>query len=331
MAAMTYPGYPAPLPLSRYEQLAPFCNAALRQANCTTVERVAMFLAQIGAESGSLRWTEELADGSAYNWRSDLGNDQAGDGPRFKGRSFIQITGRAHYRNLSVWAKGKGYVPTASYFVDHPPALAQDAYAFLGPVWYWVVARPGLNALADKRDIQGGTYAVNGGYNNLQGRTARWNKCLSLGKAILPGTGPAPTPEDDMPTQLYLSASAKKQNKVPAGGKWQAVYWDGWNPKGCSGGVSAILGGARLFSLTAWLYTTGLTPDDNLFLKIQTLTRDNKPLATFPTAELRGTTGGSALSYSQVGSVNPNSNLRILVSGTRECTITNAWWRIFTW
>lgn len=188
MAAMTYPGYDAPLPLSRYDALAGPCTTALRQARCGTVERVAMFLAQIGAESGSLRWTEERADGSAYEGRADLGNYQPGDGHRFKGRSFIQITGRAHYSNLSIWAHGKGYVPTSTYFVDDPAELADDKYAFLGPVWYWTVARPGLNGLADRRDIHGATVAVNGGTNNLAGRTARWNKCLSLGAALLPAT-----------------------------------------------------------------------------------------------------------------------------------------------
>jgi predicted chitinase len=188
MAAMTYPDYPPPLPLARYQALAAPCATALRQAHCGTVERVSMFLAQIGAESGSLRWTEELASGDAYEGRADLGNYMPGDGHRFKGRSFIQITGRAHYSNLSIWAHAKGYVPTASYFVDHPAQLAADKYAFLGPVWYWTVARPGLNGLADRRDIHGATVAVNGGTNNLAGRTARWHKCLSLGAALLPAS-----------------------------------------------------------------------------------------------------------------------------------------------
>ena len=50
------------------------CNAALRNANCTTVKRAAMFLAQIGEESGSMRWAEELASGAEYEDRLDLGN-----------------------------------------------------------------------------------------------------------------------------------------------------------------------------------------------------------------------------------------------------------------
>jgi predicted chitinase len=69
-------------------------NTALIRAHCTTAKRVQMFVAQLGAESGSFRYTEELASGAEYNWRSDLGNIYAGDGQRFKGRTYIQITGR---------------------------------------------------------------------------------------------------------------------------------------------------------------------------------------------------------------------------------------------
>lgn len=205
---MTYARYPAPLSLARYGQLVGPLQIALQQARCTTVDRVAMFLAQIGAESGSLRWTEELADGSAYNWRSDLGNFHPGDGPRFKGRSFIQITGRYNYGNLSRWAHGHGYVPTASYFVDHPTYLAADRYAFLGPVYYWTVAR-NMNAYADRRDINGGTYAVNGGYNNLAGRTDRWRRCLALGSALLSSHSLSPTDPNwsDMATQAEVQAA----------------------------------------------------------------------------------------------------------------------------
>ena len=57
------------------------------------------FLAQLAHESGQLRYMEEIASGSAYEGRRDLGNTQPGDGVRFKGRGPIQLTGRSNYRH----------------------------------------------------------------------------------------------------------------------------------------------------------------------------------------------------------------------------------------
>jgi predicted chitinase len=174
-------------------------NRALIRSHCTTPHRVAMWLAQIGAESGSFRYTEELADGSEYNWRSDLGNTQPGDGPRFKGRTYIQITGRHNYGALSAWAHAHGYVPTKTYFIDHPQKLADLEYIFLGPVWYWTVARH-MNTYADNMDINGATLAVNGGYNNLSGRTIRWRHALEFGDLLIPRGLAKPPPRHAAPT-----------------------------------------------------------------------------------------------------------------------------------
>lgn len=44
---------------------------------------------------------EEIASGAAYEGRLDLGNTQPGDGQRFKGRGYVQITGRSNYTKWS--------------------------------------------------------------------------------------------------------------------------------------------------------------------------------------------------------------------------------------
>lgn len=172
------------LALERYTALAPAFASAMREAGCNTVERAAMWCAQLGHESGGLRWMEEIADGSAYEGRRDLGNVQAGDGRRFKGRGPIQVTGRYNYTELSKWAHSQGLIPSPTFFVDHPERLSDDTYGFLGPVWYWTVARD-MNSYADRKDIVGATIAVNGGTNGFDDRRARWDRCLAMGDRLL--------------------------------------------------------------------------------------------------------------------------------------------------
>ena len=92
-------------------------------------KEVAAFIAQIGHESGQLRYVEELASGKAYEGRKDLGNTQVGDGVRFKGRGLIQITGRANYTQLS---KDLG-----EDFIKHPELLSTPKYAVQSACWFW--------------------------------------------------------------------------------------------------------------------------------------------------------------------------------------------------
>ena len=94
-----------------------------------TDKKVAAFIAQIGHESGQLRYVEELASGAAYEGRKDLGNIQKGDGKRFKGRGLIQITGRANYTQIS---KDLG-----EDFIKHPELLSTPKYAVQSACWFW--------------------------------------------------------------------------------------------------------------------------------------------------------------------------------------------------
>lgn len=182
------------LPDGGYSKYAAAFNQAMRDAGVTTVERAAMWVAQLGHESVGLKYLTEIADGRAYEGRRDLGNTRSGDGPRFRGRGAIQITGRANYTNLSKWAHGKGLVPTPTFFVDQPEQLASEKNAFTGAVWYWTVARPHLNTLADKRDLEGATRAINGGTNGINDRRRRYERALKYGARLLPDQG-APVAE----------------------------------------------------------------------------------------------------------------------------------------
>ena len=92
-------------------------------------KQVAAFIAQIGHESGQLKYAEEIASGKAYEGRKDLGNTQGGDGIRFKGRGLIQITGRFNYIQLS---KDLG-----EDFIKTPELLSTPKYAVQSACWFW--------------------------------------------------------------------------------------------------------------------------------------------------------------------------------------------------
>lgn len=71
------------LATAKAQSYLPPMEAAMRERGITTRARAAMWLAQVGHESVSLRYFEEIASGKAYCGRADLGNTQPGDGPRF--------------------------------------------------------------------------------------------------------------------------------------------------------------------------------------------------------------------------------------------------------
>lgn len=147
---------------------------AMSNNQINTPLRQAHFLAQLGHESGSLRFAAELSSGQQYEGRKDLGNTQPGDGPRFKGRGLIQLTGRANYTAFGK-ARNRDFLTG-----DNPLLLASDPnLAADCSGWFWSVHN--LNALADADQPLKITKVINGGTNGLDDRLRR----LRLTKCFL--------------------------------------------------------------------------------------------------------------------------------------------------
>jgi putative chitinase len=133
----------------------------MKKYSITTPLRMAHFVAQIAHETASFLYAEEIADGSAYEERTDLGNTVAGDGKRFKGRGLIQLTGRANYAQ---YGKDCGFDCVAD-----PDRVAEDPLVAVDVAcWYWNKRK--INRLADADDVKAVTKAINGGYNGLDDR-----------------------------------------------------------------------------------------------------------------------------------------------------------------
>ncbi|VVN71118.1 hypothetical protein PS689_00430 [Pseudomonas fluorescens] len=163
---------------SRAGVFVPALNAAMGRYGVVTKLRIAAFIAQIGHESGQLRYVRELG-GDKYLSKYDtgklaerLGNtpEADGDGQLYCGRGLIQITGRANYAECGE-ALGLG-------LISHPELLEQPQHAAMSAAWYW--SSRGLNSLADKADFLAITKRINGGTNGLADRQALYDRALKV-------------------------------------------------------------------------------------------------------------------------------------------------------
>jgi putative chitinase len=153
---------------------APVLNTAMQRYQIVGAKRVAAFIAQIGHESGQLRYVREIwgptPAQSKYEGRADLGNTVPGDGLKYRGRGVIQITGRANYA-----ACGEAL---GIDLINQPEQLEQPQYASLSAAWFW--STKGLNTLADQDQFNTITRRINGGLNGLQDRLEIWARARAV-------------------------------------------------------------------------------------------------------------------------------------------------------
>jgi putative chitinase len=166
--------------------------------------RLAHFLAQCGHESGNWKFKVENLNYSAqalqsvfrkyfpdeatsaqyarkpemiankvYANRMANGDEVSGDGWRFRGRGYIQLTGRQNYTSFD---------KVVDEDVLTYPDLVAEKYPLLSAAWFWDSNK--LNALADKgstdADITAITKRVNGGTHGLEDRISKFRRYYTI-------------------------------------------------------------------------------------------------------------------------------------------------------
>ena len=174
--------------------------AAMEHYKINTPHRIAAFLANLAHESGSLRNVEENLNYSAqrlmqvfpryfrgrnvwaYNhhpemianvvYAARMGNrgERTGDGWKYRGRGFIQLTGKDNYQALSDALEVD--------VVNNPDWLLTPEGAALSAAWFW--SSRGLNELADADNLRGITKRINGGLNGHDERVMFYNRIMKI-------------------------------------------------------------------------------------------------------------------------------------------------------
>ena len=190
-----YPQYKYP------EDLAEVLSEQFEKYEINTPNRAAGFLAQCGHESNGFTVLKENLNYSAeglnkifkkyfptvadaqpyarnpekiankvYANRMGNGDEDSGDGYKFRGRGAIQLTGHDNYAQFAA---------SVGYDIDD---AVEDLETLDGAIesacWFW--KKNGLNAICDKDDIVTMTKRINGGVIGLDDRRAHYEKAKGL-------------------------------------------------------------------------------------------------------------------------------------------------------
>ena len=112
----------------------------------TDPSELAAFMAQCAHESDNFRTMEEYGSPERFAKKYDirfnpqkakqLGNTQPGDGIKYRGRGYIQLTGKYNYQKAGEWLSK--YIGKNIDFVKQPDMVATPTAAALSSVWYWM-------------------------------------------------------------------------------------------------------------------------------------------------------------------------------------------------
>lgn len=146
-------------------------NKCLKKYGITTKNRIRHFISQCSHESACGYYTKEIASGDAYEGRADLGNTQPGDGRRFKGAGYIQLTGRYNYQKFANSIGDQNVMKGVDYVAEK--------YPWTSAGFWW--SNNNMNSLCDSNpSVEQVTKRVNGGYNGLESRRKYYNLACTI-------------------------------------------------------------------------------------------------------------------------------------------------------
>lgn len=164
-----YAGSAAP----NVQQYLPHILGALKEQGIDDPQMALYALATIKVETGSFKPISEYSGGYAYEGRKDLGNTQPGDGHRFMGRGFIQLTGRANYES---------YGRQLGVDLVNNPELANDPQIAARVLALYLKNHEGrIRSALAAGDMAAARRVVNGGTNGLQGFSEAYRQGQALG------------------------------------------------------------------------------------------------------------------------------------------------------
>lgn len=112
-----------------------------------------------------------------YAARMENGDEESGDGYKYRGRGIIQLTGKNNYR-LFTEEHNKVDKNDKKDFVKNPELLLQKKYGIESAFFYWYSNH--LNKKCRLNNVEEMTMAVNGGTNGLEERIQLFQKIISL-------------------------------------------------------------------------------------------------------------------------------------------------------
>ena len=183
------------------DKYLPWVNMTMIRNDIDSPVRQAMFLSQVAHESGSFRAVVENLNYSVNGLRSVFGKyfpddeiaaqyarqpekianrvyanrmgngeESSGDGWKYRGRGLIQLTGKDNYAAFSLKANNNALL--------EPDLVAEPELAALSAGWFWDTND--LNKWSDTGDVRAATRKINGGFNGLADREAKYNKLIIL-------------------------------------------------------------------------------------------------------------------------------------------------------